>query len=293
MKFNLQQINAFVASAECGSFSAAARQLNKAQSAISNAISNLEIDLGLELFDRSKREPQLTLAGESLLPRAKQFLEQGRALQGHADALSNNEEGKLVLAIEESLMGKEMHQLFERFEKKFPYLELELLFPVRHDVLDLIVDKRADIGLMIAIFTPPQDYKITAMGEIKQSAVVAKDHPLASKECTFDDLRYHRQLLLESRGPKTNVDEQMSPHLWRIESLFSLLGLAKQGLGWGWAPKYMVAKDVMDGKLVELAINGKQQQHHLPVDMITSNHYIEGAAGRWIYKEWLKLSFLS
>jgi DNA-binding transcriptional LysR family regulator len=292
MKINLQQISAFVATAECGSFSAAARHLNRAQSAISNGVANLEIDFNLVLFDRSKREPSLTIAGQSLLPRAKQLLEQGRILQGHAEALAQNEEGKLVLAIEESLMGSEMYQLLARFEKKFPYLELELIFPVRHDVLDLVVKDRADIGLMLAIFSSPQDYKVTAMGEIKQSAVVSPEHPLASGECAFDDLRYHRQLLLDSRGDKTNDAEQMSSQIWRVESAFSILSLAKQGLGWAWAPKYMVAEDVANKKLVELYFNGEQQHHHLPVDMITGNHYIEGNAGRWLYKHWLKLPFL-
>ncbi|MEH6443875.1 MAG: LysR family transcriptional regulator [Oceanospirillaceae bacterium] len=292
MRINLQQISAFVATAECGSFSAAARHLNRAQSAISNGVANLEIDFDLVLFDRSKREPRLTIAGQSLLPRAKQLLEQGRILQGHAKALAQNEEGKLVLAIEESLMGSDMYQLLARFEKTFPYLELELMFPVRHDVLDLIVKDRADIGLMLAIFRSPQDYKVTAMGEIQQSAVVSPEHPLAMGECAFDDLRYHRQLLLDSRGDESNEAEQMSSQIWRVESASSILLLVKQGLGWAWAPKYMVAEDVANKKLVELSFNGEQQHHHLPVDMITGNRYIEGNAGRWLYKQWLSLPFL-
>lgn len=54
------QIQAFVMAAELGSFSAAARQMGKVQSAVSTAIANLEIDAGVELFDRSGRAPVLT-----------------------------------------------------------------------------------------------------------------------------------------------------------------------------------------------------------------------------------------
>ncbi|MGB1320924.1 MAG: LysR family transcriptional regulator, partial [Vibrio gallaecicus] len=50
---NTDKIKAFVYAAECGSFSAAAKKQGKAQSWISNAISDLEIDLNLSLFDRS------------------------------------------------------------------------------------------------------------------------------------------------------------------------------------------------------------------------------------------------
>lgn len=54
---------AFVLTAELGSFSAAARQLGKRQSTISEAIANLEIDLGVMLFDRQARLPTLSEAG--------------------------------------------------------------------------------------------------------------------------------------------------------------------------------------------------------------------------------------
>lgn len=51
MRFSIEQLQAFVASAEQGSFSAAARHLGKAQSVVSAAIANLEADLNLSLFD--------------------------------------------------------------------------------------------------------------------------------------------------------------------------------------------------------------------------------------------------
>jgi DNA-binding transcriptional LysR family regulator len=54
MHWTLDQLRKFVATADCGSFSVAARQLGKAQSAVSTAIGLLEADLGLELFDRSR-----------------------------------------------------------------------------------------------------------------------------------------------------------------------------------------------------------------------------------------------
>ncbi len=74
MNFTLDQLEAFSASAETGSFSAAARKLGKAQSAVSMAISNLEIDLGLELFDRAGKYPVLTFTGEMFLREAETIL---------------------------------------------------------------------------------------------------------------------------------------------------------------------------------------------------------------------------
>ena len=62
MRHSPEALLAFAEAATLGSFSAAARKLGKRQSTISEAIANLEIDLGLTLFDRSTRQPTLTEA---------------------------------------------------------------------------------------------------------------------------------------------------------------------------------------------------------------------------------------
>ena len=74
MHLSPESLEAFVQAVSLGSFSAAARKLGKSQSTVSEAIARLEIDLGLELFDRSGRQPQLTEAGRTLLGRVEEVL---------------------------------------------------------------------------------------------------------------------------------------------------------------------------------------------------------------------------
>src|SRR5690606_13743073 len=100
MRFSLDQLQMLVTVAQAGSFSAAARRLGRTQSTISAAIANLEADLGVELFDRSTRIPALTTAGQKLLLEAEAVLERCRALEGHADSLTEETEPSLTLAIE-------------------------------------------------------------------------------------------------------------------------------------------------------------------------------------------------
>ena len=66
MNLNQDQLMLFKTVMECGSFSAAARQLGKVPSAVSMAIANLEIDLNLTLFERVRREPIPTLAAQKI-----------------------------------------------------------------------------------------------------------------------------------------------------------------------------------------------------------------------------------
>ena len=79
MRWTLDQLQQFVATAESGSFSEAARQLGKAQSAVSTAIGLLEADLGVELFDRTRRSARLTNAGEILLLEAQELMNQAQS----------------------------------------------------------------------------------------------------------------------------------------------------------------------------------------------------------------------
>ena len=87
---SFDQLQAFVAAADQGSFSAAGRSLAKAQSAVSTAVINLEIDLAVELFDRSTRSPKLTVAGRTLLRYARSVLRSHHELVAHAASVSED-----------------------------------------------------------------------------------------------------------------------------------------------------------------------------------------------------------
>lgn len=74
MRHPPEALVAFAEAAQLGSFTAAAKKLGKRQSTVSEAIANLEIDLGVQLFDRSTRSPTLTDAGRALLPHVQRTL---------------------------------------------------------------------------------------------------------------------------------------------------------------------------------------------------------------------------
>src|SRR3954465_11166125 len=67
----INQLRAFVAVCDQGSFSGAARKLRRAQSAVSHAINALENAFDVLLFERNARKATLTAAGRSLLPDAR------------------------------------------------------------------------------------------------------------------------------------------------------------------------------------------------------------------------------
>ena len=84
----LDQFRVFVTIVDTGSFAAAARQLNRTQSAVTYTVQKLEEQTGLDLFDRSSYRPTLTTAGQSLLPHARQIVQNVADYQRHADGIA-------------------------------------------------------------------------------------------------------------------------------------------------------------------------------------------------------------
>ncbi len=85
--FTIEQLQAFATTSEAGSFSAAARKLGRAQSVISQHIMNMELDCGVDLFDRTGRYPKLTEKGHELMPYALATLSQLDRLNNKASQL--------------------------------------------------------------------------------------------------------------------------------------------------------------------------------------------------------------
>ena len=120
MRWTLDQLQQFVATAESGSFSEAARQLGKAQSAVSTAIGLLEADLGVELFDRTRRSARLTNAGEILLLEAQELMNQAQSLDKRAHSLSFGQDAKLSVALDEALPYSVISQIIREIAQYFP-----------------------------------------------------------------------------------------------------------------------------------------------------------------------------
>ena len=114
---------AFAEAALLGSFTAAALKLGKRQSTVSEAIANLEIDLGVQLFDRSTRAPTLTDAGRALLPQVQRALEAGAAIDRTAARLARGEEARLTLVVSDTYQSKRYEETLMALERRFPALE--------------------------------------------------------------------------------------------------------------------------------------------------------------------------
>lgn len=234
MQWTLDQLRQFVTTADSGSFSAAARQLGKAQSAVSTAIGLLEADLGVELFDRSRRNAQLTDAGQVLLLEARELLRQAESLDKRARALHGGSEATLTLALDEALPYAAINALIREIATRFPDLDLTLLNGTATEVASYVDEERAQIAFHFVRGALPACFDQRHIGAVPQGAFVAEGHALARlKTVQRKDLARYRQLILEAEDVQETA---YSPRLWRSDSFYSIAKMVADDLGWAILP---------------------------------------------------------
>lgn len=284
MKLSLESLQWLVVVSERGSFSAAARVLGKAQSAVSTAIANLEIDLGLTLFDRSGRLPRLTLAGERMVAEARALLAQQGQLQAVAAELAAGVEARLTLAIDDGSLLPWLAPVLEQLAARYPSLELELLFPMMEDLDEMLLSGRAQLGVGYQGMTTPAALARFGLGQMAMPLVVAPGHPLAQMAApALADLRRYRQLLVTGRQPGVERERfRLSTTIWWAEGDLSVLELVKRGLGWASVPAFLLTDALARGEVVRLPDAALPAIPALPIELLWPSARALGPAAQWL-----------
>ncbi|MES2401522.1 MAG: LysR family transcriptional regulator [Pseudomonadota bacterium] len=290
MRHSPEALSAFAESAALGSFSAAARKLGKSQSTISSAIANLEIDLGLLLFDRSSRKPALTADGQALLGKVREILAASDRLDLAASQLGAGMEARLSVVWSDTYQSDRFEEMLGAFEQRFPDLEFECLIAEHGDLVSLVQTGRAQIGVVGAQASYPPDIGAATIAEQSEITLFAAvSHPLsAMTDITPDTLRKFRELRLATYLEPSSA--KVLPGVcqsWSAPSYLMLLEMAVLGFGWAAIPRWMVSR-FAENKLQEL--NARGWPRRVPVDAVWSRQRVLGRAGTWLLQEMLAAS---
>jgi DNA-binding transcriptional LysR family regulator len=286
MRYSPEALTAFAEAATLGSFSAAARKLGKSQSTVSTAIANLEVDLGVMLFDRSSRKPGLTGQGRVLLGKVQDILAASDRLDRAAGQLGGGLEAKLSVVWSDTYQSDRFEDILNAFEKRFPDLEFECMVAERGDLVSLVQTGRAHIGVVAAQPAYPPDIGAATVAEASEIALfVATGHALAgAQDVTPEILALHRELRLDAFLDADQAETRSSRKAWSAPGYLMLLELAVMGFGWAAIPRWMVTR-FAKGTLQELPARGWPRR--VAVDAVWSRQRRLGQAGTWLLAEML------
>ena len=293
----LDQLSVFVTIVEEGSFSAAARRVGRTQSAITYGVQNLELQTGMQLFDRTGYRPVLTPAGIALLPRARRVLDAMGDFRSQAHSITEGIETRLGIAIETTAPTAPMIDILSEFHRLYPNVEVSILRAPLNAAVDAVRDGRSDLGI---VADPPiagflDDMVRAQFGTLSRVVVASADHPLARLPSPLleNDLQVQMQVLLSPGSDVTGTNDfgAHAVNRWRTNDLEIRHRMILAGLGWGGLPRHMVEDDILSGRLVVLELDGSNAANALatvPLSVIHLKSTLPGPAARWLLQRLVK-----
>ena len=252
----LDQIRTFIAAAEQGSFSAAGRKLRRAQSVVSHTLANLEAQLGVSLFERSGRYPQLTEEGQSLLRDARAVADHMDDFKARARSMREGLEPELSAAMDVMYPMPAITHAVGQCRELFPTTPLRLYVEALGGVVQPVLDGSCRIGVIGSLPTVPDELVAESLVLVPFATVVSPQHPLAKarKPLSNVELSKHVQLVLTDRTPLSSGRNfgVISPLTWRLADLGAKHAFLRAGFGWGHMPVHMVQEELDQGQLIEI-----------------------------------------
>lgn len=281
----LDQLHVLVQVVETGSFTAAARKMNRALSVVSYTVANLEAQLGVELFDRTgSRKPRLTEAGRVVLAEARSVVGGVNTLRAKVAGMLQGLEGELHVVLDSLLSPARVIDALTAFSDEYPTVKLYLHVETLGAVAGLVLEKTAVIGIGGRRTVDFDGLHRVGVGRLRMVPVAGPRHPLASSGGHRPGAaREHVQLVVYDRSPLTAGKDfsVIASRTWRLGDLWAKHMLLRAGIGWGVMPRSMVEDDLAEGVLVQLDIPDLAPFDY-PLDAIYRTDTPPGPAATWL-----------
>jgi DNA-binding transcriptional LysR family regulator len=204
-RLNLRLLEVFRAVVAANGATEAAVRLNVTQPAISKAIAQLELELGLQLFGREHGRLHPTADAERLYAETERLFDQVSTFHDRITRIAGARDGRLTVAAIPTLAASVVAHAAARFAKQRPDVKIEIVVESAASVAEAVAHHRCDLGL---VHSPVADKTLKAeiVGESEIVAVLSKNHTLArQKEISPEDLSGEKLILNDTGSPPTHL----------------------------------------------------------------------------------------
>ncbi|GAB3626000.1 LysR family transcriptional regulator [Pandoraea terrae] len=284
----LRHFQYFVAVAQTLHFGRAAKQLHISQPPLSRQIALMEEELGVKLFDRTRRSVRLTRAGERLYQDAVDILNAVAQARRNAVAASRGEDGAISVGFMMSSAYNILPALTRTYAAAYPRVDMKLAETLPNLLADAVRSGRTDVGIMYR----PEDLdgldSATVFRE-EMVAVLPKQHPLVKARVLDAALLANESFVSIPREIAPLVYDLVVGHCQRSgftprirleanlqQTIISLVG---EGLGVAMVPVSMSAissggavfKPLRNAPVVEVALLWSRDNHNPCVGTFVEN----------------------
>lgn len=256
MHITLRQLEVFAEVLKSGSTTQASVVLSLSQSAVSAALSDLESQLGVQLFDRIGKRLVVNEHGRLLYPKALALLEQSEEIE----QLFRRDNGALRIYASSTIGNYLMPEMIARYRQDFPAIPLELYVGNTQDVVNAVSEFRVDLGL---IEGPCHQPELITQPWQKDELVVfcAPGNPLLTSRVSLQTLADAPWILREhGSGTREVLDHLLLarlPHFHLVMELGNSEAIkhaVRHGMGISCLSRHVIAEQLAAGSLVEVPV---------------------------------------
>ena len=251
---DLQKIKYFVAAAQLENIHAAAAKISISAPAVSKAISALEEELGVLLFERAGRNIVLTSEGKHFLKRANELLDLSQAIK--TELMGREASLTVTLAGREFLLNQFGIPFMDHFLSQYPKTTFELRETSGAVALKYLEDGVSDFTFTVQ--KPEGDFTVRQIAEFKLVVAAGKGHPLfarAKKDVAvpIDEVLSHDFVspnisLYGRTGSSVSIDGWRDDRFprkirWKVESAALMTSLVVKGKALAYVPDFWLAEN--------------------------------------------------
>ncbi|HIK43348.1 MAG TPA: LysR family transcriptional regulator [Leptolyngbyaceae cyanobacterium M65_K2018_010] len=255
----LEQLEAFLAVADMGSFQAAAQRCGVTQSTISRQVQALEMQLHTSLFHR-QAQIKLTVAGETLLPRARRICQDWRLASEEIADLMAGKQPELCVAAIHSVCAYLLPPALQQFRQEFPEVQLRVTALGSDRALKVLRDGLVDVAIVMdnPRLTTSPEMVVQPLYEEPVEVLMAANHPL-SRFCQvpWAELTHYFQVVFkDGYGMQRLVQDQFETsggHLQialELNTLDAFRGVVRQSDWVALLPQSALVESRYDPELV-------------------------------------------
>ena len=259
MAFTIRQLQYFVAVAETGTVSGAAKSLSISQSAVTEALKDLEADLGVSLFQRHSRGLHITHKGHQFLRHATGMLTSVANARRAFDEEAVEEVGTLHLGVTSLVAGYVMSDILARFRRAHPKVEVTAIEDDGSYLEHLLIGGELDVAVMLATNLRNR-FALQAenLASSPYKLWLPMGHPLSTKErvapsdlsseplimLSIDEIEEPTERLLESLGARPKI-------AFKTKSVEAVRSLVATGAGIAILPDLIYRPWSLDGDRID------------------------------------------
>lgn len=255
MKITLEQWQIFKTIVDEGSFAAAADVMNKSQSGISYAMTQMADQLPAPVFEQQGRKATLTPAGQTLYRHAASLVKQAQNIEALAKDLAQGIESQITLVADALMPQKPLFEGLHAFSQLCPRTRVKVLETTLSGTDEALLTGQAQIGIMVRV---PPGFIGTPLTTVKMIPVVAPSHPLAKLNAenpiSEEQLKRERQIVIRDSGTKREQDAGWlgAEQRWTFSHFATSAKAVSAGLGFAFLPEHLVATQLANNTLVQL-----------------------------------------